>query len=65
VVRLSAGSAPVEDILHDAQRMAEAARRTPSRTAILDPTSGEVVAVEHADLGPRRGRHARVATVGL
>jgi GGDEF domain-containing protein len=65
VVRLSAGSAPVEDILHDAQRMAEAARRTPSRTAILDPTSGEVVAVEHADLGPRRGRHARVAPVGL
>lgn len=54
VVHLSRGAAPVEDILHDAQRMAEAARGMRSRTAMLDPSSGEVVAVEHANLGPRR-----------
>ena len=54
VVHLSRGSAPVEDILHDAQRMAEAARAMRSRAAMLDPATGEVVAVEHANLGPRR-----------
>jgi GGDEF domain-containing protein len=54
VVHLSRGPAPVEDILHDAQRMAEAARGMRSRAAMLDPSTGEVVAVEHANLGPRR-----------
>jgi hypothetical protein len=54
VVHLSRGAAPVEDILHDAQRMAEAARGMRSRAAMLDPSTGEVVAVEHANLGPRR-----------
>lgn len=60
VVHLSRGPANVEDILHDAQRMAEAARGMRSRAAILDPASGEVVPVEQANLGPRRQGHARM-----
>jgi len=52
------GPADVEDILHDAQRMAEAARGMRSRAAILDSATGEVVPVEEANLGPRRQRHA-------
>jgi GGDEF domain-containing protein len=58
VVHLSGGPQPIEDILHDAQRMAEAARGMRSRAAILDPATGEVVPVEQANLGPRRHRHA-------
>jgi GGDEF domain-containing protein len=54
VVHLSRAHADVEDILHDAQRMAEAARAMRSRAAILDPHSGDVVPVEEANLGPRR-----------
>lgn len=54
VVHLSRAHADVEDILHDAQRMAEAARRMRSRAAILDPATGDVVPVEEANLGPRR-----------
>jgi hypothetical protein len=57
VVHLSRRRAAVEDILHDAQRMAEAGRRMRSRAAMLDPGSGEVVAVERANLGPRRRGH--------
>ncbi|MGV3571772.1 MAG: diguanylate cyclase domain-containing protein [Ramlibacter sp.] len=55
VVHLPTAGAPVEDILDEAQQLAEAARRLPSRAAIFDPTCGEVVAVEQASLGPRRG----------
>jgi GGDEF domain-containing protein len=55
VVHLAAGAAAVEDILHDAQRMAEAARSMVSRAAILDPASGE-----HATLGLRRRGHAHL-----
>lgn len=54
VVHLARRRTAVEDILHDAQLMAEAARRMRSRAAMLDPASGEVVAVERANLGPRR-----------
>lgn len=60
VVHLSQAQTAVEDILHDAQRMAEAARHMPSRAAIFDPASGEVVPVEHANLGPRRHRHSHL-----
>lgn len=61
VVHLSREHADVEDILHDAQRMAEAARGMRSRAAMLDPHTGEVVPVEHANLGPRRhGNPAQV-----
>jgi GGDEF domain-containing protein len=65
VVHLSQAEAAVEDILHDAQRMAEAARGMRSRAAILDPASGEVVPVEHANLGPRRHRHAHLVPHAL
>ncbi len=61
VVHLSPGHLDVEDILHDAQRMAEAARTMRSRAAIMDPATGEVVPVEQANLGPRR--HARADLV--
>jgi hypothetical protein len=39
----------VEDVLDDAQRLAEAARHTRSRTAIADPATGGVLAVEQVD----------------
>ena len=58
VVHLEPGRTAVEDILHDAQRMAEAARAMRSRAAMLDPASREVVPVEEANLGPRRHGHA-------
>jgi len=57
VVHLAPGATPVEDILHDAQRMAEAARSMRSRAAIFDAASGDVVPVEQANLGPRRHGH--------
>lgn len=64
VVHLTSDPADVEDILHDAQRMAEAARTTRSRTAMLDPQSGQVVPVEQANLGPRRhGNRSQVPHV--
>lgn len=66
VVHLTREPAGVEDILHDAQRMAEAARAMRSRTAILDPVSGKVVPVELARLGGRRrGRRMEGDGVGL
>ncbi|WP_298925314.1 7TM-DISM domain-containing protein [uncultured Ramlibacter sp.] len=65
VVHLERSQAPVEDILHDAQRMAQAARSMRSRAAMLDPATGEVVAVEHANLGPRRHRHGATALQSL
>jgi GGDEF domain-containing protein len=61
VVHLSRDGAAVEDILHEAQQMAQAARGMRSRAAILDPATGHVVPVEQADLGRRHGRRARLA----
>jgi GGDEF domain-containing protein len=57
VVHLTRQPADVEDLLHDAQRMAVAARGMRSRAAILDVGSGQVVPVEQASLGPRRHGH--------
>ena len=54
VVHLSRAPAAVEDILDEAQHMAQAARGMRSRAAIFDPSSGEVVPVEQANLGRRR-----------
>ena len=57
VLRLTRQPEDVEDLLHDAQQLAEAARALPSRAGTRDPTTGEVVAVEDAQLGRRsRGR---------
>lgn len=63
VVHLVPGPLEVEDVLHDAERMAEAARGMRSRAAILDPATGEVVPVEMANLGPRRHRHGAASHV--
>jgi GGDEF domain-containing protein len=60
VVHLRGSDAAVEDILHEAQRMAEAARVMRSRAAILDPASGVAVPVEHAKLARRRHRHGQI-----
>ncbi|HVZ44633.1 MAG TPA: diguanylate cyclase [Ramlibacter sp.] len=59
IVHLSTRPAAVEDILHDAERMAEAARRMPSRAAIMDRRTGQPVPVEAAPLGPRSNRYGR------
>jgi GGDEF domain-containing protein len=48
VVHLAPQHAEVEDVLADAQRLAEAARQTRSRTAMADPATGQVLAVELA-----------------
>jgi GGDEF domain-containing protein len=54
----------VEDLLHEAQQLAEAARALASRAATIDPVTGEVVAVEHAQLGPRRGARRTSRVIG-
>lgn len=54
IVHLTPREANLDDVLHDAERMAEAARAMPSRTAMLDPVTGNVVPVEQAQLGVRR-----------
>ena len=54
IVHLTPDEAHLDDVLHDAERMAEAARGMPSRTAMLDPASGNVVPVEQAQLAVRR-----------
>lgn len=54
IVHLTPQDANLDDVLHDAERMAEAARAMPSRTAMLDPASGQVVPVEQAQLAVRR-----------
>jgi GGDEF domain-containing protein len=56
VLRLEREHAEVEDLLHEAQQLAEAARAMPSRAATRDPVTGDVVPVELAQLGPRRTR---------
>ncbi|TWO67875.1 diguanylate cyclase [Caenimonas sedimenti] len=58
VVHLPPGRAEAEDVLHDAEHLAEAARGMRSRAAILNPATGYAVPVEQADLGPR-GRPAK------
>ncbi|MBC7603540.1 MAG: diguanylate cyclase [Ramlibacter sp.] len=44
----------VEDLLHEAEQLAEAARAMPSRAAMRDPLTGDTVPVEKAQLGHRR-----------
>lgn len=60
VVHMGRGHVEVDDLLHEAQHLAEAARAMPSRAAIRDPATGDAVAVELARLGPRKaGRSSR------
>ena len=58
IVHLTPQEAHLDDVLHDAERMAEAARGMPSRTAMLDPATGQVVPVEEAQLAVRRASRA-------
>jgi GGDEF domain-containing protein len=58
VVLLGKDAGAVEDLLHEAQQLAEAARQLPSRAAMRDPATGAAVPVEHARLGPRRSVRA-------
>lgn len=54
IVHLRARRAEAEDVLDEAQRLAEAARPMRSRAAIADPASGMAVPVEQAHFGGRR-----------
>jgi GGDEF domain-containing protein len=63
VLRLERESAEVEDLLHEAQELAEAARNFASRAAVHDSLTREIVPVEHAQLGARRGRSAAPAAI--
>jgi GGDEF domain-containing protein len=51
IVHLSAADKDVDQLLHEAQTVAEAARNMRSRAALLDPESHTAVPVEHAELG--------------
>jgi GGDEF domain-containing protein len=53
VVHLASGRTDVDDILHEAQDVAQAARRMRSRAAMLEPGGGQPVPVEQAQLGTR------------
>ncbi|HSH88720.1 MAG TPA: 7TM diverse intracellular signaling domain-containing protein [Ramlibacter sp.] len=69
IVHLGREPAAVEDLLHEAQELAEAAQAMASRAAIRDPKTREPIPVEHAQLGPRPRHHvgppARPATHGV
>ena len=58
LVHLPASHPEIEDVLADAQRLAEAARGMGSRAAAADPASGRPVPIEEARWGrrPRRRR---------
>jgi GGDEF domain-containing protein len=56
VVHLRQRHAEVEDLLDDAQRLAEAARGMRAGAATADPVTGEPVPVEEAQLEPARRR---------
>ncbi|HEX7888235.1 MAG TPA: hypothetical protein VF522_02645 [Ramlibacter sp.] len=53
IVHLRARHAEAEDVLDEAQRLAEAARAMRSRAAIVDPASRAIVPAEQAQFGRR------------
>lgn len=55
-VHLAPAPAEAEDVLDEAQRLAEAARSLRSRAAVADPHTGEPVAAEQARWGDQRAR---------
>jgi GGDEF domain-containing protein len=55
IVHLSAAGKDVDQLLHEAQSVAQAAREMRSRAALLDPESHAAVPVEQADLGSNWG----------
>jgi GGDEF domain-containing protein len=64
IVHLTSAESHLDDVLFQAERMAEAARGMPSRTAMLDPATGAIVPVEQAQLGARRPGHPVRAAAG-
>lgn len=68
MVHLSGAGKDIDQLLHEAQDMATAARGMRSRAALLDEISRQAVPVENAELGaswhamrPARSRHVRPA----
>jgi hypothetical protein len=57
VVLLGRRSPEVEDVLDEAQRLAEAARRMRTRAATFDLLTGATVAIEEAQLRVPPARH--------
>ena len=55
IVHLSAAGKDVDQLLHEAQSVAQAAREMRSRAALLDPESHAAVPVEQAELGSNWG----------
>jgi hypothetical protein len=53
IIHVAEGAKNVDDLVHEAQAVATAARSLPSRAALLDPLSRLPVAAESADLGSR------------
>ena len=53
IIHISNASRNVDDLVHDAQELAKAARYMPSRAALFDPVSRLPVPVESAELGLR------------
>jgi GGDEF domain-containing protein len=63
LVHLGRRPAEVEDLLDDAQRLAEAARSMRSRAAAADPLTGEMVPIELAPFDTRRRGSAPVRDI--
>ncbi len=55
IVHMSAAGKDVDQLLHEVQRVAEAARGMRSRAALLDPETRQAVPVESADLADSWG----------
>ena len=53
IIHVSEGGQSVDELVHEAQTVATAARSLPSRAALLDPLTRLPVAAESADLGSR------------
>jgi GGDEF domain-containing protein len=61
VVLLGRRDAEAEDVLDEAQRLAEAARAMRTRAATADPATGAAVPIEEAQLERRGGRRGTLA----
>jgi hypothetical protein len=55
IIHVSEGAKNVDELVHEAQAVATAARSLPSRAALLDPLTRLPVAAESADLGSSWG----------
>ncbi len=53
IIHVAEGAKNVDELVHEAQAVATVARSLPSRTALLDPRTGQPVAAETAELGSR------------